>query len=268
MEYIALLFKDSDSDFGVSFPDFPGCVAAGETLEEARAQAAEALQFHIEGMLENGEEIPAGSTLDEIYKHEDFSAEAVAFMVDVALPDKQVRFNLSAKESHLAAIDIAADRAGLNRSAFMVQAALERARQVTAIPVDDNSASGALCSVVGRQYSTGGLYIDEPQLVRSTRRRAPSLFERITGNVTGNVNRCINDLCEKHDDIDDRHKSLIGVLGALAYNQEEISNFIEDARAGLVLPVTLREGGEKTSTLAGKALKNGGKSTSKKKQRA
>ncbi len=33
--YPALADKDEDSDFCVSFPDFPGCVSAGETLEEA-----------------------------------------------------------------------------------------------------------------------------------------------------------------------------------------------------------------------------------------
>ena len=41
--YIALLRKDPDSDFGVDFPDFPGCITVGSTLEEARAMAAEVL---------------------------------------------------------------------------------------------------------------------------------------------------------------------------------------------------------------------------------
>ena len=36
MEYIAYLHKDKGSDYGVSFPDFPGCITAGKTLEEAR----------------------------------------------------------------------------------------------------------------------------------------------------------------------------------------------------------------------------------------
>jgi predicted RNase H-like HicB family nuclease len=48
---IALLRKCPDSDFGVDFPDFPGCITAGTTLEETREMAAEALAFHIEGML-------------------------------------------------------------------------------------------------------------------------------------------------------------------------------------------------------------------------
>jgi predicted RNase H-like HicB family nuclease len=62
MEYIAYLHKDRDSDFGVSFPDFPGCVTAGRTLEEARRMAAEALALHIAGMIEDGEMVPDPST--------------------------------------------------------------------------------------------------------------------------------------------------------------------------------------------------------------
>lgn len=48
--YIALLRKDDASDYGVDFPDFPGCVTAGLTMDEARHMAAEALQLHVEGM--------------------------------------------------------------------------------------------------------------------------------------------------------------------------------------------------------------------------
>jgi predicted RNase H-like HicB family nuclease len=50
--------RNPDSDFGVSFPDFPGLVTAGRTLEEAKAMAEEALAFHIAGMEEDGEDIP------------------------------------------------------------------------------------------------------------------------------------------------------------------------------------------------------------------
>ncbi|MBI1789994.1 MAG: type II toxin-antitoxin system HicB family antitoxin, partial [Acidobacteria bacterium] len=66
MEYIAYLHKDRKSDFGVSFPDFPGCVTAGKTLDEARRMAVEALRLHIGGMMEDGEAIPEASTLDAL----------------------------------------------------------------------------------------------------------------------------------------------------------------------------------------------------------
>ena len=54
MDYIAYLHKEKDSDYGVSFPDFPGCITAGRTLEEARRTAVEALALHIRGMVEDG----------------------------------------------------------------------------------------------------------------------------------------------------------------------------------------------------------------------
>ena len=41
--YIGLVHKDAGSDYGVSFPDLPGCVTAGATLDEARVMAADAL---------------------------------------------------------------------------------------------------------------------------------------------------------------------------------------------------------------------------------
>ena len=81
-EYIALLNKDQQSDYGVWFPDFPGCVTAGKTLEEARRLAAEALAFHIEGMIEDGEALPSPSTLDTIMR-EWVNRNAAAFVVPV-----------------------------------------------------------------------------------------------------------------------------------------------------------------------------------------
>jgi len=64
--YIAILRKEPDSDFGVMFPDFPGCITVGETLQQAHERAVEALAFHIEGMREDGEPIPDPSALDAV----------------------------------------------------------------------------------------------------------------------------------------------------------------------------------------------------------
>jgi predicted RNase H-like HicB family nuclease len=122
MEYIAYLHKDRKSDFGVSFPDFPGCVTAGKTLDEARRMAAEALSLHIEGMVEDGEPIPEPSTIDDI-ADDPAMMGAVAFLVSVGL-DITVRVNITARESQVAAIDQKAEEAGMTRSAYMVRAAL------------------------------------------------------------------------------------------------------------------------------------------------
>ncbi len=66
--YIALIHKDADSDYGVSFPDLPGVVTAGTDLDDARRMAEEALQFHIEGMIEDGDAVPEPSTLEQVMR--------------------------------------------------------------------------------------------------------------------------------------------------------------------------------------------------------
>jgi predicted RNase H-like HicB family nuclease len=66
MEYIAYLHKNRDSDYGVSFPDSPGCITAGKTLDEASRLAPEALALHIAGMIEDGDAVPEPSKLDDV----------------------------------------------------------------------------------------------------------------------------------------------------------------------------------------------------------
>jgi predicted RNase H-like HicB family nuclease len=118
-EYIALLHKDRDSDYGVSFPDFPGCVTAGKTLEEARRLAAEALAFHIEGMIEDGETLPSPSPLD-IVMRERANRDAAAFIVTVPTKtERAVRVNVTLPASLVKRIDDATE----NRSRFLAQAA-------------------------------------------------------------------------------------------------------------------------------------------------
>jgi predicted RNase H-like HicB family nuclease len=128
--YIALLRKDPDSDFGIDFPDFPGCITAGNTLEETRKMAAEALEFHIEGMLEEGLPIPPPSSLDAIITDPE-NADAIPFPVTVPnRKPKAVRVNVTFAEPDLKAIDEHAKRIGLTRSGFLAWAAkraIERA---------------------------------------------------------------------------------------------------------------------------------------------
>jgi predicted RNase H-like HicB family nuclease len=88
VDYVAVVHKDADSDFGVSFPDFPGCITAGQTLEEAKQMAVEALTGHIDAMLDTGEAVPDASTLDEVMRDPDFS-DGVAFLVSIRQPEKQ-----------------------------------------------------------------------------------------------------------------------------------------------------------------------------------
>lgn len=123
MEYIAYLHKDAKSDYGVSFPDFPGCITAGSTLDEARRNAVEALSFHIAGMREDDATIPEPSTLDDL-RNDPGMKRAVAFLVEPAEPERTVRVNITARESQIVEIDRRARAARLTRSAYIVGRAL------------------------------------------------------------------------------------------------------------------------------------------------
>ncbi|MDQ3913912.1 MAG: type II toxin-antitoxin system HicB family antitoxin [Actinomycetota bacterium] len=67
-EYLVVI-ENSGGSYSAYSPDLPGCVAAGETIEEVRSLMREAIQMHIESLREHGEPVPAASS----------SAEYVAF---------------------------------------------------------------------------------------------------------------------------------------------------------------------------------------------
>ena len=60
MEYV-VIYEKGDSSYGAYVPDLPGCITVGETLEETQTLIQEAIEFHIEGLQEDGEEVPQPS---------------------------------------------------------------------------------------------------------------------------------------------------------------------------------------------------------------
>ncbi|HUY68433.1 MAG TPA: type II toxin-antitoxin system HicB family antitoxin [Alphaproteobacteria bacterium] len=121
--YIALVQK-SRKTYGVMFPDFPGCVSAGETFENALRNAAEALAFHVEGMREDRERIPKPRTLETIKAaREDWiewKGAVVALVPLLPAPGKTARVQITMDERLLSRIDAVST----NRSAFLAKAAL------------------------------------------------------------------------------------------------------------------------------------------------
>ena len=122
--YIAVVHKDPKSDFGVSFPDFPGCITAGSTIDEAKDMAHDALSLHIKGMLEDGDIIPAPSKLEDIMDAPDYSDAAAILVVSVSeVKPRSVRVNITVPEDMLRKIDSVAKKRGMSRSSFLVNAA-------------------------------------------------------------------------------------------------------------------------------------------------
>lgn len=121
--YIGLIHKDADSDYGVSFPDFPGVVTAGTNLDEARAMAEEALALHVEGLVEDGEAIPEPSSLENVMSDLE-NKDGVAILVAMKTAAKKaVRVNVTLAEDVLKEIDAFAEAHGLTRSGFLSRAA-------------------------------------------------------------------------------------------------------------------------------------------------
>lgn len=121
--YIALIHKDPDSDYGVSFPDLPGVITAGTDLDDARAMAAEALTLHLEGMAADGEAVPEPSSLEEIMADPE-NRSGVAVLIPAPAADvRSVRVNITLPSDILSEIDRRAEQEGFTRSGFLAQAA-------------------------------------------------------------------------------------------------------------------------------------------------
>ncbi len=143
--YPAFLVQDSDDgvedEYGVVFPDLPGCTSAGDTLQEAAESAVEALALHVEGMANAGQKLPPPSSPDAPSpKWLDGIGRLVAtVLVPVEPLSRAVRTNITLDEGLLRRIDRAAAAEGNTRSGFLAQAARERIRRNRA-PVAATSA--------------------------------------------------------------------------------------------------------------------------------
>ncbi len=131
MHYVAVIEKDQDSAFGVWFPDIEGCFSAGESVEEAVANAAVALRQHVEAVERAGHRVPAARSVDEILSEEEVVSSIAGGAVLFAVPlladaGRTVRINISLDKALVDRIDAAASARGLTRSAFLAQAAREK----------------------------------------------------------------------------------------------------------------------------------------------
>lgn len=128
---LALVHKEGEA-YGISFPDYPGAVSGGGSFEEAINRGANLLVFHLQGMAEDGDPIPAPSSADEAVRAaaKEISEGAMPALIEVEFPGKAVRINISMEEGLLSRVDKAASAGGQSRSAFLAEAARARLREV------------------------------------------------------------------------------------------------------------------------------------------
>jgi len=58
----AIVIEKGERNYGAYVPDLPGCVATGDTIEEVEREIQEAIEFHIEGLKEDGLPVPEPSS--------------------------------------------------------------------------------------------------------------------------------------------------------------------------------------------------------------
>ena len=123
--YGAIMYRGSEGIW-VGFPDIPGCVSFGKTIQEAAIQADEALSGHVALMVRDHDPLPIPTPLDrlnEIAPDPEGSEEVGRFLVKVEIPDRWVRVNLSMAETLVARVDHAAKSLGMSRSGYLSEAA-------------------------------------------------------------------------------------------------------------------------------------------------
>ncbi|MDN2579489.1 type II toxin-antitoxin system HicB family antitoxin [Aquibium sp. ELW1220] len=127
MRYIAFIHKEPDSVYGVSFPDLPGCISAGDTIDEAVQNAVEALAGHVRMLESDGDPVPAPRDFDAIMSDPDLEEDRQGAMTTIVplVRDRgsTARINVSFDLGLLEAIDAAAKARRQTRSAFLASAA-------------------------------------------------------------------------------------------------------------------------------------------------
>jgi len=61
MKY-AIVIEQTNSNYSAYVPDLPGCIATGDSIKEVENEIRQAIEFHLEGMKEDGETIPVPSS--------------------------------------------------------------------------------------------------------------------------------------------------------------------------------------------------------------
>lgn len=154
--YIALVHRPvATSYWGVTFPDFPGCVGAGATYEEAIASARQALAGHVAAMRADAEGIPEPSVFDNAILDEVFAEEIAggAFpcpieLVDVPAPKE--RINIMIDPGVLRRVDERARSEGISRSSFIERILAEAGMPRFVISGNDDPAEMRRRSILRR----------------------------------------------------------------------------------------------------------------------
>lgn len=125
---IAIELGDDTHAYGVTVPDIAGCFSAGDTMEEALKNVREAIELHLEGLVEDGLEIPLPTEIATHQKNPDFANNYVWAIVDIDVTRymgkaEKINVTLPSRLIHLIDTKIAHDSRYKSRSGFLAAGA-------------------------------------------------------------------------------------------------------------------------------------------------
>ncbi len=125
--YIGIAHKDEDTDYGIYFPDLPGCFSAGSTMDELLEMALEAVASYVETLTDDRKMVPPPSTAETLRQDEGIANDLKdgAMLVQIPLLSKshaKQRIEFQMDKNLVDAFDRRAKALGVTRKALAEQA--------------------------------------------------------------------------------------------------------------------------------------------------
>ena len=125
---IAIELGDDTHAYGVTVPDIAGCFSAGDTMEEALNNVREAIEFHLEGLVEDGQEIPLPTDMAKHQQNPDFAVNYIWAIVDIDVTRfmgraEKINVTLPSRLIHLIDNRVTKDSRYKSRSGFLAAGA-------------------------------------------------------------------------------------------------------------------------------------------------
>ncbi len=185
--YFALVHKEADSAFGVSFPDLPGCFSAADDEDEVFTQAQSALTLFASDEIV----LPAPRTISRLRADPEVQAEigAGAFLIAVPLiiVTRKNRYNLMLGAELVEGVDAIARMLGVSRSEFVSEAIGQRLRGQSGAVLLRQTSSGSRVSA----YKGAGAKGKKSVAASALTQKGSS--EKTSAKVASSASKVLND---------------------------------------------------------------------------